>query len=186
MTSVTEFEFSRIVDISELEDESIELDFTADKTELEALATRFDLIDLGGLSGHAVIKRITGGKGVSATVTFTADVVQRCCVTLKPVPERVEDGFTVRFLPADEMPVDDEREIMVDSKVEEEPPALLEGDSLELGELVAEYLSLSMEPYPRHPDAPESADQEVFAVGKRGGEGALEENPFAVLRKLKQ
>lgn len=151
---MSEHEFSRIVDISDLGDEPIETEFTADEAEREALAKRFDLVELNALAGRATIGRIKGSKGVSVTVTFTADLAQRCSLTLKPVHERLEDGFTVRFLPADELPVESEREIMVDADVEEEPPAALDGDEVEFGELVAEYLSLSMNPYPRHPDAP--------------------------------
>ena len=49
-------------------------------------------------------------------------------------------------------------------------------DEIDLGELTAQYLSLSLNPYPRAPDSDASKILEKFQD---------KENPFAILEKLK-
>jgi hypothetical protein len=59
-----------------------------------------------------------------------------------------------------------------------EPPEPVIGEAIDLGELVAQYLSLAINPYPRAPDAEAQADQ-YRADPQRDG-------PFAVLSKLRE
>jgi hypothetical protein len=49
-------------------------------------------------------------------------------------------------------------------------------DEIDLGEITAQYLSLSLNPYPRAPDSDASKVLEQFQDRK---------NPFAILEKLK-
>ena len=57
-----------------------------------------------------------------------------------------------------------------------EPPEPLIGDSIDLGELVAEFLSLAINPYPRAADADAQAEQYHSEAPSDG--------PFAALAKL--
>ena len=88
-------------------------------------------------------------------------------MTLAPVDSRLEERMELVFTrekPGETIGLDDA-----------EP---LTGDVLDIGELVAEELSLALDPYPRLPDAepgrPESSGRDV-----------PRESPFDVLAKLK-
>jgi uncharacterized metal-binding protein YceD (DUF177 family) len=64
----------------------------------------------------------------------------------------------------------------------EDPPEAIENNSIDLGELVAQQLAVSLDPYPRAPGT------EVPAEGLSFGakiEEFREKNPFMVLRGLK-
>ena len=145
--------------------------------------------------------------GVRLRVKFEADVVQSCVVSLEPVAAHIAQGFEVDYLPAGatrpeikpefdaegwskedgdgeahQLSGDDlsEGEVIVDVD-EVDPPEILQGGEIDVGEVIAEYLSLSLDPYPRAPEAEIAADQ----TGYLQNEEVAADNPFAVLKKLK-
>jgi len=69
-----------------------------------------------------------------------------------------------------------EREIIVDA-ASEDAPEPLEGDEIDLGELMAEQLGLGIDPYPRRPGA-------ILEIPETASEAALK--PFAALQALKK
>jgi uncharacterized metal-binding protein YceD (DUF177 family) len=77
--------------------------------------------------------------------TFEADFVQACTVTLEPVPGGISDRFALVYGPISEHCHDIERGV--------DEPAFepLEGDTIDIGEAVAQELSLSLPLCPRHP-----------------------------------
>ena len=79
---------------------------------------------------------------------------------------------------------DSEVEVLAEGDEAEPLPA----DGIDVSELVAEHLALFLDPYPRHPDAPDgpltySAGEEESENGESSGEAAA--GPFAALGQLK-
>jgi uncharacterized metal-binding protein YceD (DUF177 family) len=167
----TELEFSRTVEANDVGREGLELAFEATAREREALARRFDLLGLERFVVQARL-RLAAGERIGAKVTLEADVIQSCVVTLEPVRSLVGERFEATF--AEGADAQDAPEVEVDPAAAD-PPERIVGGKLELGELAAQHLSLSIDPYPRRVGAeldPGSAD-----VGR-------EDRPFAVLSKL--
>jgi uncharacterized metal-binding protein YceD (DUF177 family) len=139
----------------------------ANQAEREALAERLGIIALDSLTAEIALSPAPGG-ALRARGTIRAEVVQACVVTLDPVPELVEEVLDWRILPAGEAASDDLDE--GPDEIESEPDG-----SVDLGEALAQELSLSLDPYPRAPGA-ELPDEARAAA----------ENPFAAMRSIKK
>jgi uncharacterized metal-binding protein YceD (DUF177 family) len=135
-------EFSRPIDVTRLGAGEAVYDITANQTERVALAKRFDLVSLEKLAARVTLRRLPAGL-VRLTASLSADLVQTDVVTLEPVPARVDDDFTLLFgyNPDDAAALDPEAELV-------EP---LVNGQIDIGEAVAQQLSLAMDPYPRAP-----------------------------------
>jgi len=142
-------EFSRIVKMSALSQEPQGYSAKANPAECEALTGRLDLLALTDFSVEAEVKKWR--KGVRVTGTIKANVVQRCIVSLDPVPDQISEVFDRGFLPERDLVGDtkpgQEVEIEDDSELGDLPDIL--GDTLDLGEIASEALSLALNPYPR-------------------------------------
>ncbi len=178
--SPTVTEFSRVVPTGRLGKTAVHHVIAASPDERAALSRRFDLLAIDRFEATVELKRRVDGT-VRFEAQLSADVIQACVVTLEPVSARVEDRFSVIFDPeidedaadalALENPEDEFREPLID-------------DSIDIGEVVAQQLSVIMDPYPRRPD-------DLSAVAKvESGSGAKaildERNPFAILATLKK
>jgi uncharacterized metal-binding protein YceD (DUF177 family) len=163
-------EFSRPV---RLGPDPRELVLEASAAEGAALAARFGILAVHGLTARLSLRPEPGGT-VRARGSLEADVEQNCVVTLDPVRQRVEAVVDLRILGEGETPADDDPE----------SPDEIEsaGGVVDLGEAIAEQLSLALDPYPRAEgaalpplDPPEAAPAEAPA----------RPNPFAALAKLR-
>ena len=164
-------EFSRPVRIDELglRDRVIGIEATA--PEREALARRLELEAIDRLVATVRLRRVQGGRFVRLAAELEAAVVQTCVVSLDPVPVELRSAFEILYDPG---AGSDGREVVVDTgEVDVEP---LEGDVIDIGEAVAEELSLALEPYPRAPGVEIEAPTEVD-----GGH-----RPFERLARLKR
>ena len=133
--------------------------------ERAALAGRLGLLGLESLAAEV---GLTPGPGnaIRARGTLRARVVQECVVTLDPVPQAVEAPIDWRLLPPG-VPPSDELDDGPD-EIEPEPDG-----TYDLGEALVQELALSLDPYPRAPDAElpsEAADRKA--------------SPFDALRAL--
>ena len=158
-------EFSRPVSLARLSPEGREERLVATPAECAALAQRFAI---PAINRFSAVLRLRAEPGGLATVSgrISAEVVQACVVTLDPVVQQVEEAVALRILPPGEEPSDDP----------EGPDEIeAEGDSVDLGEAMAEQLSLALDPYPRAPgaalpgpeappEAPEPAPKSPFAA----------------------
>ena len=176
-TTLATPEFSRTVSIDELSTGELQRHLSASQQELAALAERFGLASLTALEADACLRAEEQGK-IRVKVTFTADVLQCCVVTLVPVSARLNEEFEVVFAPetGDEGP--DRDEIVIDV-TEADPPEPLIGDSVDVGELVAQHMALAIDPYPRK----SGVDWRPDETADGDGHG---ESPFAVLAGLKK
>lgn len=168
-------EFSRVFRVDDLPPSGSTVTLTADASECAALARRFGLLALRGLTVKARIVPRPVARGVGRSVrvdgAFEAEVEQECVVTLEPVSNRVADRFALVF--ADEV-TPAEPDLSMDSEADEEAEPLVDG-AFDLGEAVAELLALAIDPYPRAPGV-------VFEAPE--GMAEQRESPFAVLRRL--
>jgi uncharacterized metal-binding protein YceD (DUF177 family) len=166
-------EFSRPVDIARLGDAEAVHDIEATAPERRALAERLGIVAVGMLRAHVAIRRIRGGTAVRLSGYLAADVTQSCVVTLDPVENHLEEEFTILYA-ADTS--SDESALGPDTDISWPEP--LPDGPLDIGEAVAQQLSLALDPYPRaagiEPDRQWSS------------ESAGSQNPFAGLAALRK
>jgi uncharacterized metal-binding protein YceD (DUF177 family) len=122
------------------------------------------------VSALAARFRVTpdGRGGASVEGDLTATVRQACVVTLELFDNRIEERIAARFAP--------EAALVPGTALDEDPPDPIVDGMLDLGALVAEFLALSIDPYPRKPGA-------VFTPPSEPNNET--DSPFAVLGKLK-
>jgi hypothetical protein len=158
-------EFSRPLALASVPAGGLRLALEAGPEERAALARRLGLLALPALSADLHLAPEADGK-VQVTGTLRAEVEQACVVSLEPVRQAIEEPVAWRLLPDGVAPSDGD-----------EDPDDIEcpGDVAELGEALAQQLSLALDPYPRAPDAQLPEDP-----GAGGAHG-----PFAALAKLK-
>ena len=148
------------------------VDLVADENECSAIAKRLGLASLDRLEAHAAIA--CNGEQVRATGRVKAALAQYCVASNEPVPERIDEPFELLFLPEPKGRPDDEVEL----GAEELDVIFHDGAGIELGAAIADTLALSLDPYPRGPNA----DEALKAAGVLSEEQA---GPFAALAKLK-
>ncbi len=160
-------EFSRPVDIARLPQGEASYDIAANPAERAALARRFGLLALDRLEARVRLSRLAGGF-LRLSAELSADVTQSCVVTLEPVAARVEDEFTLLYGGTEEGSED----VVLGGDVELVEP--LPDGPLDIGEAVAQQLSLALDPYPRAPGVVADGPREALA------------SPFAALAKRRE
>lgn len=165
-------EFSRPVSLDTISITPRAMTLSADEAERLALSRRFALLSLDRLEATLTYEARDGG--VLVTGHFDATFTQPCAATGKPVPASLSENFKLRFIPpgGPEMPAD---EIEIDAEACDEIEH--DGRVIDLGEAVAQTLGLSLDPFPRAPDA----DDALRAAGVLGEH---ETGPFAALKGL--
>jgi uncharacterized metal-binding protein YceD (DUF177 family) len=176
-------EFSRIVKVQELTAKKTTIEIDASAAERAALADRFDLASIEKLTAKLTLQ-LAGNGEVTVRGPLHAEITQRCVVTLEAVPEIVDDEIEVLYSPhvsedslpstADDLEGLSEDELMA---LLDQPEPLTNG-IVDLGEVAAQFLAISMDPYPRK----EGVDIEEFVEEEEAEE---KPNPFAKLAGLK-
>ena len=159
-------EFSRLVRIAGLGFKPFRQRIEATPNECQRLSQRFGLFGLDRLFADVELRR-QDGEVILLEATFEANFMQACTVTLEPVPGGISDRFALVYGPISEQRHE------IEGGVGEPAFEPIEGDTIDIGEAVAQELSLSLPLCPRHP----GADIEVeFSDGLSG--------PFASLARL--
>lgn len=141
---------------------------TAEPDERTALARRFGLIAIDALAADYRLHR--DPTGIIARGELTAQVTQACSVTGEPLPVTLNEDFATRFLPEPDAPQDDEVELDAD----ECDTVFYTGSAIDLGEAAAETLALSLDPFPRGPNAAAAlAEAGVISEEQAGPFGGL-------------
>jgi uncharacterized metal-binding protein YceD (DUF177 family) len=173
-------EFSRIVPIGMVGRQEKREELQATAPECAALAVRFGILAVNGLTASLRLRQESGG-AVRVRGRLAAKVVQACVVTLEPVPQKIDEPVDLRFVP-------EGAEVEDDPEGPDEIP--IRNNVLELGEALAEQLALALDPYPRAPGA--SLGEEGFSIGEDDVPAPQAEtpvtgrpNPFAGLAALK-
>jgi hypothetical protein len=162
-------EFSHLVDAARIGDAESVYRIAADTGERAALAQRFDLLGLDRLEAEVRLKRLGGGL-FRLTAALSAAAVQACVVTAEPVASTVTEQFSLLY-----GAVEAEREIILDGEAEPIEP-LIDG-KIDIGEAVAQQLSLALDPFPRAPDA----DSPAAAAGNEPADDPMA-TPFGGLK----
>jgi len=125
------------------------------------------------LTAKATLKPWLDGVELSAHVS--AVVTQTCGISLDPFDSSLETRFALKALPAGSpnAPEDQGPALVIDLE-EEDPPEILLGEVIDVGDWLVEYLALEVDQFPRKPDA-------VFE--QPGGAEVI--SPFAALAALK-
>lgn len=179
------YEFSRPLRAESVHARGRTEKLSATPAECAALAKRFDILSVESLTAEIEL-RPHRRDGIALSGRLVADVTQACVVSLEPVPSHVEAQFERVFEPGAEDPdagfsVDD----LFDPDAEDPPEPLIDG-IVDLGELVAEELALSLDPYPRAPGAEIPAqyraepEDEAERPASEKAQGT--HRPFAVLK----
>ena len=164
-------EFSREVRLDELSSHERSYEIEASEAERVALAKRFAIEAIGHLAASVRLKAEPGGRMVRLMANLTADVVQTCVITLESVPAHIERAFEVLYDHAAE-PAG--REVVLDAGEVDIVP--IEGETLDIGEAVAEELALSLDPFPRAPGAQVEGGEMPQEAANR---------PFEILARFK-
>ncbi len=180
MTPV-ESEFSRTVRVDKIPMSGLRLELKAKPAELAALAKRFDIRSIDELTATVTLKAMAGGALIRVDGHLSAQVVQTCVVTLDPVPQTVDEDFSLTFGGAEPDVVGGEIELSLD---DEDPPDPIIDGTIDVGEAVAEHLALALDPFPRKPGISfDGGDDDDVSDS---GEEEKKPSPFAVLAQLRK
>jgi len=159
-------EFSHRLPLAQVPAAGRDLRLEAGPAERAALAHRLGLLTLHALTADLHVVPDAEG-AIQVTGRMTAELDQACGVTLVPVRQSVEEPVAWRLLPEGMEPSDGE-----------EDPDDIESEQgvADLGEALAQQLSLAVDPYPRAPGAELARE-----IGDQDSHG-----PFAALLKLKR
>ena len=170
-------EFSRPFRIDALGNAPRQVSIGADEAERAALAERFGLEAIHSLAAEAALTR--SGDAVRASGRVTAAVVQSCVATGEPVEEQVAEDFDIEFRPHPAVESPDEEIELSGSELD---VVFYDAAAVDLGDAVAETVSLALNPFPRSP----AAEDALRAAGVKSEEEAkAEASPFAGLAALK-
>ena len=164
-------DFSYTVSVRHIPSAGTEVRLTASDEERKRLAERFSVIEIPFFAATVRLEHADAGK-VRAKGDFQATVVQTCGVTLDAFQQEVREEFDLLFK---ETASDGrgQKECVVDMDDECEP---MENGVIELGETIAQLLSLSLDAFPKRKDA-------VFCFKEADDE---KKSPFAVLETLRK
>jgi hypothetical protein len=157
--------FSHLVELASLPEQGASIVIQPDAKERDAIAARLDLPALPRLRGEFSLRPFSGG--VDIDLLLDAEAQRVCVVTLEPMTEIIHEEIAMQF----SRDLNDE-EIDPDDPIMREP---LEGEAIDLGEILVQHLSLSLAPHPRKADA----DQVLEKY-----RGAASTSPFAGLKGL--
>ncbi len=174
-------EFSRPLPVEDI-GEGVDRHITAEPAELRALARRMKLPEVLMLRADLVI-RPQGAGSYLVEGQMQARVAQECVRTLEVFEADVLADMERLFVPADSPAARALAEGPVVELDEEAPdaPDIIEDGRIDLGELVAETLALSLDPWPHKPGT-DFIDMEAGAPDEEEPEKAP--NPFAALKAL--
>jgi uncharacterized metal-binding protein YceD (DUF177 family) len=167
---VTHVELSRPIDRRHIGARPIRLEATGE--EREALAKRFGLVAVYRLEAEVELTR--DGDAVNARGRLGADIVQSCAVSGEDLPVTIDEPMALRFVP--ERAVEEEEVELEESELDEIP---FTGHVFDLGEAVAQSLSLAIDPYAIGPNAERARKEAGLSDEAASG-------PFAALSALKK
>jgi uncharacterized metal-binding protein YceD (DUF177 family) len=179
-------ELERIVDVDRMGPSGTALEIAASESERAALAKRFGFLGLPAFSARVTVD-LRPGRQVVVEGRLRGRIVQACILSLDPVTQDLDDTFRVVF----KQDLSEERdpesgEALVNAQADAPEP--LPGNLLDVGEIVAEQLSLAADPYPRKPGVKlEDVMPKPRGGGRDGRHGRQEQrrHPFAGLAALR-
>ena len=189
MTDI-KLEFSRLFDTGTVGRDPKKIVLEANKEECAALAARLDLISIESISASLRVARTGRGPVFRVKGVLVANVVQRCVASLDPLVAHVDEQVEFRYGPAGGPAGKSASDLDLSIEFDDQdPPEPMTGDLIELGEPIAQFLSLALDPYPQLPNL----DKDGWSQDEAGSEAANaaslsndpeRENPFEILATL--
>ena len=164
---MSEPEFSRVVRVQPLPRDGLVREIEATPAERAALARLNGLPEIASLKAELRIEKWR--RGVRVDGRLHARLSQTCVVSLEPFEVEIDEPIEAKFLPA----ADITPAPATFGEAEDGPEELVDG-RIDLGALTAEFLTLSLDPYPRKPGVDFVAPVEEHPA----------ETPFDALRAL--
>jgi hypothetical protein len=170
--------FSRPIRVEAIPRGGLETGIEADESERAALAAFNGLPAVGKLVAAFSLKH-GAGRTVLVRGELSAEITQVCVVTLEPFAATISAPIDLRFVPSADEPA---RRGAADEAVtlavgeEDKPDAIMDG-KIDLGAIASEFLTLSLDPYPRKPDV-------AFEAPRQGDEAKVA-SPFGALASKK-
>ena len=182
--------WKHIVNADELGVEVDELTLTPNEKDREKIANLFDILEVKALKADLKFKRVQGGLVIRIDGKFNADVLQRCVVTLDPVETHIEEDFKAWYAdPEQAISFNKARQQREMQKQHGEAPIVDESDDpepiedgkIDLGDVVTQFLSLSIDPYVHK----EGVEYEIGDDQNRPETSPARKNPFEKLKEWK-
>jgi uncharacterized metal-binding protein YceD (DUF177 family) len=139
-------EFSRLVPLQQIGGKPFLQQIEATPEERDKLSRRLDLLSLHRFVAEVELRR-QSAEMILLEAQFEAEFEQCCAITLESVRGTVSDRFSLIYGPA----LEEDPELVLSG----DEPAFepLRGDAIDIGEAVAQELSLALPVFPRDPDA---------------------------------
>ncbi len=145
------------------------------------LVERFKIVSIDKLQANVTVGKVTNPKAISVAGDITAELIQQCIVTLKDVPETIQEHFELLLVAPELADEFDEDEVYADPEAPDYDS--FDADVIPVGEIIAQTLSVMMNPYPRVPGAEiQPVSGQAVSVNEEVGK---KPNPFDVLSKLR-
>ena len=186
-----EHEWSHFIESNDIGGKVVSIDISPPDADVSAICKRLNLYAINVLKATIQLQRNNVNKVIHIHGTIHADILQKCVVTTDPVQENIEEEFdawfadpnsAVSFIKAKrERMSREERNEQAVMEEKEDPEDVIDG-KIDLGELVVQHMSLSLNPYPRL----DGAEHETDSTNELGEapEGTYN-NPFAALKDWK-
>lgn len=148
----------------------------ANANQCAALAERFGLAAVHRLSARVALER--DGDTLMAEGVLTAEIEQACAVTGEPFRSAIDEPVSLRFVPAKAVSSPAEGE-EIEIGAEDLDEIEFEGETVNLGEAIAQSLGLAVDPYACGPNAEAARKDGLVSSEEASG-------PFAALAALKK
>jgi hypothetical protein len=178
------------IEVETLGQKPLELSIKASEQQCKDIANRLDLVAIDELGAELVINREESGNIIHVKGVFRARVCQKCIITLDELSQEISDEFEAWYADPEQAvslaKVRHERmSKMMDAEVplleeNEDPEPVIDG-KIDIGELVIQYLSLSLNEYPQAEGVAHAPSVESVS-----GRGEGMNRPFAKLKEWKK
>lgn len=178
-------EFSHPVKIDSLHDKETRFKLKATPEECAGLAARFGIVSLDQLSAEVTVNVRKKGRLFAVKGQISAKLTQTCVVTLETLHQTVDCPFEVLFSTEEVEQVAENFDIQVMEM--QDLPELIEEGTIDIGEVVAEQLSLEIDPFPRKDGVEfENVYNSANEGEKQPENDEKRDNPFAILSDFKK
>lgn len=158
------------IPLSQVDRGAVKLRLEPSAEQRQAIAKQLGLVSLGALSAEVFLTSWLDGAEISGVLR--ARVVQTCSATADDFETPIDARFSLRVLPAnsENAPQEEFGDLGADPDGDD-PPDVLEGQSVDVSGYVVEHLALELDPFPRKPGAvfvqpPEPVELSPFAALK--------------------
>ena len=188
--TIVETEWSYFWDIDSMNGAKESVLISPNADEKQRLCQRLGLESIQELKADIQIGHPSGASAYHIHGHISGEITQNCVVSLEPVVNRVDESFDAWFADPDSAvsiaKVRHEKDMerghgeveMLDEQ--DDPEAIIDG-KIDLGEVVTQFLSLSIDPYPHA----EGAAFEGKNDQQDGDDEPSVNNPFAALKDWK-